>query len=210
MMFKNIFLPVIQMMCKVTLKVTFKASALVSLWALAACTSVTPPATLSSLSSPDSLAADPVSAAALQTTPWAVASTGQHRLSDWQHLKFPGKPPSRFSYVLEDGHQAMAATAQSSASMLRQMVRIDAADLGQVNFSWKLPDLIQQADMSLREADDSPVRTVLAFEGDRSRFSAKNAMLSELARLVTGEDMPYATLMYVWCTSGAITASPVR
>ena len=50
----------------------------------------------------------------------------------------------------------------------------------------------------MRERGDSPVRLILAFEGDRSRFSAKNAMLSELTRALTGEDMPYATLMYVW------------
>ena len=50
-----------------------------------------------------------------------------------------------------------------------------------------------------RDGDDSPVRLILAFEGDRSKFSAKDAMVNELARLLTGEEMPYATLMYVWC-----------
>ena len=55
--------------------------------------------------------------------------------------------------------------------------------------------------MSLREFDDSPVRVVLAFEGDRSKFSGKNAMLSELAHVLTGEPLPYATLMYVWCNT---------
>ena len=55
--------------------------------------------------------------------------------------------------------------------------------------------------MSLRELDDSPVRVVLAFEGDRFKFSGENAMLSELAHALTGEPMPYATLMYVWCNT---------
>jgi hypothetical protein len=41
------------------------------------------------------------------------------------------------------------------------------------------------------------------FEGDRSKFSMKNAMLSELAQTMTGEPMPYATLMYVWCNTRA-------
>jgi hypothetical protein len=40
---------------------------------------------------------------------------------------------------------------------------------------------------------------VLFFEGDRSRFSARDSMMSELLRSITGEEMPYATLMYVWC-----------
>ena len=31
----------------------------------------------------------------------------------------------------------------------------------------------------------------------------KDAMLSELAQTLTGEPMPYATLMYVWCNKRA-------
>ena len=87
--------------------------------------------------------------------------------------------------------------------MLRKTVRVEAADLGQVSFSWKVPALIAGADMMQVHTDDSPVRLVLAFEGDRSKFSVKNAMLSELALTLTGEPLPYATLMYVWGTDRA-------
>ena len=101
--------------------------------------------------------------------------------------------------------------AASSASVLRSTIRIEPKDLGSVRFSWKVPELIAGADMALRDADDSPVRVVLTFEGDRSRFSARDGMLSELMLTLTGEEMPYATLMYVWCNKrepGALIASP--
>jgi len=78
-------------------------------------------------------------------------------------------------------------------------VRVDARKLKKINFSWKVKQLIPGADLTQRELHDSPVRVVLAFEGDRTKFSAKNAMLSELAHALTGEPLPYATLMYVWC-----------
>ena len=117
----------------------------------------------------------------------------------WEHFKLPGTRPSTFEFVVEEKRAAISANAQSSASMLRQVMRVEPGDLGIVRFSWKLPDLIQYADMSIREFDDSPVRVVLAFEGDRTKFSAKNSMLSELAHLLSGEPLPYATLMYVWC-----------
>ncbi len=157
---------------------------------------------------PASTAGDADSTAA---TPWALASIGKSRPAAWQHFKLPGKQPSQFSYVHEEGRDAMAASAKSSASMWRQVVRIEPDQLGKVGFSWKVPELIAAADMAVRDADDSPVRIVLAFEGDRSRFSAKNAMLSELARLLTGEELPYATLMYVWCNKrqpGAVITNP--
>ena len=134
----------------------------------------------------------------LRIAPW-VAASGTAKPAAWVHFKLPGKKPSQFDYALEDGRHAVAANAQSSASMLRQVMQVEPSNLGNLKFSWKLPDLIQYADMSIREFDDSPVRVVLAFEGDRTKFSAKNAMLSELAHLLSSEPLPYATLMYVWC-----------
>jgi hypothetical protein len=121
----------------------------------------------------------------------------------WQHYQLPGKRPTEFSFEQRDGHMVAAAVADSSASMLRQPLRIEAADLGKVQFSWMVPELIAQADMAVRQSDDSPVRVVLAFEGERSKFSMKNAMLSELSLAITGEPLPYATLMYVWCNTRA-------
>lgn len=134
-------------------------------------------------------------------SPWAEQS-GFHGSADakaWAHQGFPGKVATRFDYARTDGRDTVAVRSQSAASMLRQVVRIEPRDLGRVRFSWKVPALIEQADLASRENDDAPVRVVLAFEGDRSRFSAKDAALSELAHALTGEPMPYATLMYVWC-----------
>jgi hypothetical protein len=129
----------------------------------------------------------------------------------WTHTVFPGKRASTYQPVLMDGRQAMGAQSHSSASMLRQPVRVEAADLNRLRFAWKVPALIAAADLAQRDLDDSPVRVVLAFEGDRSKFSAKNALLSELTHAFTGEPMPYATLMYVWSNqrqTGSVVINP--
>jgi len=146
-------------------------------------------------------------------SPWADQS-GQHaagQAQSWTHQRFPGKAPTQFAYARNDGRDAVAVRANASASMLRQVVRVEPQDLGHVRFSWKVPALIEQADLATREHDDAPVRLVLAFEGDRSKLSAKDAALSELAQTLTGEPMPYATLMYVWCNKrepGTVITSP--
>jgi hypothetical protein len=98
------------------------------------------------------------------------------------------------------------ASASSSASMLRKELRIEPAQLNELSFSWQIQKLIDGADMALREQDDSPVRLVLAFDGDRSQFSPKNAMLSELTHALSGRPMPYATLMYVWCNQRPVNS----
>jgi len=149
----------------------------------------------------------------IATSPWADQS-GLHaagQVTTWTHQQFPGKVPTQFAYARNDGRDAVAVRANASASMLRQVVRIEPQDLGHVRFSWRVPALIEQADLATREHDDAPVRLVLAFEGDRSRFSAKDAALSELALALTGEPLPYATLMYVWCNKrapGTVIGSP--
>lgn len=121
----------------------------------------------------------------------------------WQHYKLPGKQPTHYNYAFIDGRHAVAASASSSASVLRQSVWIEPPFLQDIAFSWKVKQLISGADLTRRETHDSPVRLVLAFEGDRSEFSMKNSMLSELSLTLTGEEMPYATLMYVWCNACA-------
>ncbi len=173
------------------LSLVTKVLALLVLLQLAACSSLTPSTE------------GPVSEATLGSTPWTVASGGSLAAPAWQHYKLPGKQATKFNYVRKDGRDAMAVSSHASASMMRRALRIEPAELGSVRFSWRVPDLMAQADMAVREADDSPVRIVLAFEGDRSKFSGKNAMLSELANALTGEPMPYATLMYVWCNTRA-------
>ncbi|MVQ30337.1 MULTISPECIES: DUF3047 domain-containing protein [Ramlibacter] len=155
----------------------------------------------------------PAEPAPIGASAWAQASrlpagTGTE---GWLHQSFPGKRDVQFESVRQDGRDTLAATADAAASTVRHKVRIEPAELGSLRFSWKVPELIAEADLATRDADDSPVRVMLAFDGDRSRLSAKDAMLSELMRTLTGEEMPYATLMYVWCNQrapGTVIRSP--
>ena len=132
-----------------------------------------------------------------------VAQPAQARTVDpaWQgwHLHLlPGKRPTHYQLDQHEGRSVVLATSERAVSLFRKNERIDADQLGVLRFSWKVPRLISGADLAQRDKADSPARLVLAFEGDRSNFSMKNSMLSELSLALTGEPMPYATLMYVW------------
>lgn len=131
--------------------------------------------------------------------------------SGWEHATLPGKRPAQFRYVRADGREAVSVTAASAASMLRRKVRVEPDALGMLRFSWKVPELMARSDLGSRDTADSAVRVILAFEGDRSRLSGRDQLLSELARSLTGEEMPYATLMYVWCNRrapGSVVRNP--
>ena len=148
-------------------------------------------------------AGKPSAQSAAAAVTWVSATQSKNRSATWQHRAFPGKKQTDYHATLHEGRHAVRSESSAAASMLRKAVRVEAADLGQVSFSWKVPALITGADMMQAHSDDSPVRLVLAFEGDRSKFSVKNAMLSELSLTLTGEPLPYATLMYVWGTDRA-------
>lgn len=144
--------------------------------------------------------ADTSSAAQQWTQPAAdsQAAAPSAQADRWQHQVFPGKRHNKYHLVWHQGRPAMAVSSQAGISAMRLARHVPAPLLGSIQFSWKVASLIADADLQQAAKEDSPVRLVLVFDGDRSLFSAKDAMLSELARVLTGEDMPYATLMYVW------------
>lgn len=132
--------------------------------------------------------------------------------SGWEHWTLPGKSPTAYRSVLYGGtRDAVEVQARSSASLLRRSLNLELQDMGDIRFSWKVPALMPNADMARRETEDAVVRVVLTFDGDRTRLSARDRALSELAQLMTGEPLPYATLMYVWCPTrepGSVILNP--
>jgi hypothetical protein len=122
----------------------------------------------------------------------------------WEAVPLPGKAATRYIPSSKEGRIAISASADASASMWRKRVNVAPDALGSIRFSWWVQDLIADAGVGNREAEDSPARIVLAFDGDRSRLSARNRALFELAQALSGEVPPYATLMYVYDSSAPV------
>lgn len=135
----------------------------------------------------------PESPAALPT-----GASAARPMAEWEPVKIPGKRLTRYAREMQDGRAVWRADAEQSASMWRRRWHVPAADLGHVQFSWKVDQLIAGATLGQAENDDAPARVVVAFDGDHGKLSPKNRMLFELADSLTGERPPYATLMYVW------------
>lgn len=136
--------------------------------------------------------------AAINASTYESATGPRASPAPWSHFPFPGKAATYYRYDYEEGRDAMLALSTSSSSLLRREFRLSPAALGLVNFSWKVPELLKYCGLAESADDDSPVRIILTFAGDRTKFSAKNAILSELTQLLLGEPLPYATLGYLW------------
>ncbi|WP_372656924.1 DUF3047 domain-containing protein [Hydrogenophaga sp.] len=116
----------------------------------------------------------------------------------WRHRRIANRPPSRYMPDRHAGRAALHAHSESGDSLVRLALQAENPQLGQLRFSWFVDALNPDADLRDRELDDAVVRVILQFSGDRSHFSQRDHMLSELMQLVTGEPLPYATLIYVW------------
>lgn len=126
--------------------------------------------------------------------------------SDWQEFRLPGKLFVPFEPVSRQGRSALEVRAHRSVSVLRRQFDPPVTGVGKLAFSWKVEALPEGADLKDASATDAPVRILLAFDGDRSTWSARTHRLSELSRLLTGEPLPYATLSYVWSQDDPLDA----
>ncbi len=103
-------------------------------------------------------------------------------------------------YRLENyqGKTVLSANSKTSASGLAVKLRPRQANNLWLQWEWKAITSIPNADNSDSYRDDAPLRILVAFDGNKSKLPLKEKMTFEMANLISGQEMPYATLMYIW------------
>ena len=108
-------------------------------------------------------------------------------------------------YRLENyqGRTVLAANSKTSASGLAVKLRPRSAQNLWLQWEWKAVGAIPQADNADSQRDDAPLRLLVAFDGNKSKLSLKEKLTFEMANLISGQEMPYATVMYIWSGKNA-------
>jgi hypothetical protein len=96
-----------------------------------------------------------------------------------------------------EGRRALHATGHG-ASGARCRLHADVRATPLLRWSWRTRGVPPGMCVKDSDTDDSPARVAVGFAGDETRLSWKDRAFFELVQLVSGERMPYATLMYVW------------
>lgn len=122
----------------------------------------------------------------------------------WQDVTLPGKKPTVYRWELKEGRPELVARADASASIFRRRLHRPAESLREVEFSWWAQALPEGGDVSETGRTDAAARVMFAFDGDAGRLSQRNQILFDLARTLTGEAPPFATLVYVWDNSAPV------
>jgi hypothetical protein len=150
-----------------------------------------PAAATETMATPATRGADPApftSAAALDVLPpgWKPYRLGRY------------KKPTEYRLVPMEGAAALRAVAESAASGLRFDTIVDVTEYPWLTWQWKITDVIAEANNVLPHAEDSPARIVVMFEGGRDQLPPAEQMNYDLAKAMFGQELPYATIMYIW------------
>ena len=110
------------------------------------------------------------------------------------------KAPTSYDLVADPltGRTVLHAIADRAATGLKQRVDIEPAERPVVAWQWRVVRLIDGADNTDRYAEDAPVRLMLFFDGDIRQLPAREQIRLETARVLSGQPVPSATLMYIW------------
>jgi hypothetical protein len=135
----------------------------------------------------------------------STAALAQELPPGWKLFKInDDKKPTVYRTLVEDGLPVLHARAEGSASGAYRMPDFKLAERPVMRWRWKVSGLVPGADNSVGAREDAPARIVLAFEGDKGKLSLGEQAKLRLARRLSGQELPYATLMYVWSSAAPV------
>lgn len=152
---------------------------------------------LSAASSSGASPASPQQAPAA-SAPFSAGQAAGALPEGWQHIPFnKRKAPTQWRLVQDEGRTVLEASASNSVSMVMRTTSLDPKAPTIVQWRWKIDSHPAGADNSVAGKEDSAARLVFVFEGDKSSLPWNDRVVMRMAKTLSGQDMPYATLMYV-------------
>lgn len=153
--------------------------------------------------SPAGVGAQTVGAALAALSAFSTAS-GETAPPPWRPVGLPaGKAPMSTMAAdrsVDPGRTVLRLASQASYGTLVHDLsppRPPAAGTSLV-WRWRLEQPLAQADLRTRAGDDAALKVCVLFNQDLAHLSFAERNLLRLARTVTGEALPSATLCYVW------------
>lgn len=130
---------------------------------------------------------------------FSAEKPGEVLPSGWRVWQLSGlKRPTEYRLVDHEGRTVVFARSRAGASGLVFPISVDLKEYPYLHWHWKVPALIPGADNTRRHTEDSPVRIVITFDGDKSTLPLDERLFADQFRLFTKQEFPYAIMMYIW------------
>lgn len=138
--------------------------------------------------------------AAVSLALFSSAATGEPP-PPWRVVGLPKvrKPLTQFDITPINGRQVLRVQADRSyGNLVHELPHIMLAAGTQLRWRWRLDEPLLQSDLRQRSGDDSPLKVCLLFDMPLENLSFVDRNLLRVARTASGEQLPAATLCYVW------------
>ena len=135
---------------------------------------------------------------------------GQDLLGGWEQFAIvKGNTPTRYQAVEQDGVVVIQADSAEGGSGLSRKVHFDPHRYPIIEWRWRVPRDAGRANGPSRESP--PVRLSIAFDGDPAKLDFDDRVKMRMAKALTVNGLPYASLLYVWLNGrpvDSVYASP--
>jgi hypothetical protein len=124
--------------------------------------------------------------------------------STWRFVGFPKSkadiPATRFELADVQGERALkVSTCASYGTWVHDLTKVDP---GRLQRRWRLDEPLTDgkvvADILTKAGDDAALKVCVMFDHPLDRVPFAQRTVLRIARSVSGEDLPAATLCYVW------------
>ena len=122
----------------------------------------------------------------------------------WRVVGLPKstKPLTRFELVPIDGHPVLRVqTDHSYANLVHDLPDFALAPGMKLHWRWRLDQPLRGTDLRQRAGDDTPLKVCALFDMPLEQLGFVERNLLRAARSMSGENLPAATLCYVWDAS---------
>lgn len=132
--------------------------------------------------------------------PFSAAAPGEPP-APWRVVSvFKGKKPlTRFEITEVDGNKVLRVEAEKSYGTLVHALPPESPAPGTLlRWRWRLDEPLLSADLRRKSGDDSPLKVCALFDMPMDQLGFMDRQLLRIGRSISGEDLPSATLCYVW------------
>ena len=143
-------------------------------------------------------AAGAAAAAPARLEPWPASADTPTAAWHFAGLPRQRAPQTKFAVVSIDGRRALRVEADSSFGNLVHPLPADAAKPKHLAWSWKVEQLNEAGDLRQRSGDDTSLKVCVLFEMALDKLSFVEQQKLRVARSLSSEPVPAATICYVW------------
>jgi len=137
---------------------------------------------------------------------------GASYLGEWEQFAVVrGNLPTEYQLVDNGGAVVIRAESAEGGSGLFRKLHIDPRRHPIIEFRWRVPRASGRGGADGPSRASPPARISLAFDGDPAKLDFDDRAKLRLARALTVNGLPYASLLYVWMNNQpaeAIYSSP--